>query len=179
MDVKAPCSGQYVAVHDSGPREAADIGWVVIHSTEGDTAAGAAGWFSLAASSGSANLVVDDNECFRTVADLRIPWAAPPLNKRGFHIELAGHAAWTQEEWLKHPGTLHRAAYKAATRCKAYGVPVRQVGWLGLLLGRKGITSHNAISLAWHQSDHHDPGPSFPWAYFMDLVKTYGVELGL
>lgn len=175
--IKDACDGRYKAAHDSGSRQKSDIKYVVIHSTEGDTAEGAAAWFANPKSEGSANLVVDDEICYRTVADLRIPWAAPPLNTKGFHIELAGHASWTKARWLNQSLTLQRAAFKTAHRCFIYGIPVRQVGWLGLRLGRKGITSHNAVSLAWHQSDHHDPGPGFPWDYFIGLVKRYYSEL--
>jgi N-acetyl-anhydromuramyl-L-alanine amidase AmpD len=175
-DVKSPCSGKYAAVHTSGVRKPSDIKWIVLHSTEGDTAEGAASWFTNPKSSGSANLVVDDKECFRTVADLRVPWAAPPLNEAGFHIEFAGYAKWTHTDWMIHKDMLHRAAYKAALRAKLYKIPVRQVGPIGLRLGRKGFTSHNAVSLAWRKSDHKDPGPGFPWDYFLNLVDGYLAE---
>jgi len=171
MSFSDACRTAFRAVHDSGARQAADIGWIVIHSTEGDTAQGAAAWFANPKSGGSANLVVDGAECFRTVPDLVVPWAAPPLNKRGFHIEIAGHSSWTREQWLAHRAALKRAAYKAADRAVRYRVPVRKVGRLGLLAGRKGITGHVYVSQAWHQSDHTDPGPNFPWDVFMEYVK--------
>lgn len=175
-DIKAQCEATFRAVHDSGARVASDIGWVVIHCTEGDTAESAARWFTNSASEGSANLVVDDDECYRTVPDLVIPWAAPPLNKRGFHIELAGYVAWTRARWLNQGLTLQRAAYKTAHRCFTYKVPPRQVGPVGLLLGRKGVTSHNAIRLAWRKTNHTDPGPAFPWDTFMLMVQRYHAE---
>lgn len=167
------CDDSYTAVHTSGARKPSDIKWVVIHSTEGDTAQGAAAWFENPLSGGSANLVVDDFHCYRTVPDLVVPWAAPPLNTQGFHIEIAGYARWSRQQWLVRPTRLHRAAYKAALRCKRYGIPVRQVGWLGLKLGRQGICSHNAVSKAWHLSDHHDPGDGFPWREFIDWTRSY------
>lgn len=173
QEIEAACDGQYRAAHDSGPRKAADIKWVVIHSTEGHTAENAAAYFASEEAKGSANLVVDDDICFRTVPDLRVPWAAPPLNHDGFHIELAGFAHWTQDEWLRHSWTIRRAAYKTAHRCHVYNIPVRKVGWLGLKLGRAGITDHASVSKAFHVSDHTDPGPNFPWPYFIDLVKAY------
>lgn len=172
-DIKSPCSGAYTAAHDSGVRKASDIHWIVLHSTEGDSAAGAASWFKNTASEGSANLVVDDKECYRTVPDLRIPWAAPPLNLNGFHIEFAGYAKWTHTDWMIHKDMLHRGAYKAALRAKLYRIPVRQVGPIGLRMKRRGFCSHNAVSLAWHASDHHDPGSGFPWKFFLGLVDGY------
>lgn len=175
-DYSAACDGRYKAVHDSGPRHASDIGWIVIHSTEGDTAEGAASWFANPASGGSANLCIDDAHCFRTVADLRTPWAAPPLNQRGFHIEIAGYAGWSRYDWLAHPDRLERAAFKAAQRSRIYQIPVRQVGAIGLRLGRKGFVTHNAVSKAWRQSDHHDPGPGFPLDRFLQYVRYFNAK---
>lgn len=176
MPYSTPCSVKYKAVHHDGPRKPSEIGWIVVHSTEGATAVGAAKWFCNPKSTGSANLVVDDNYCYRTVDDLVIPWGSPPLNRRGFHIEFAGYAAWSRAEWLKHKRELERGAWKAAQRCLVYKIPVRQVGAVGLRLGRKGITSHNAVSKAWRKSDHHDPGTGFPWDVFMSFVETYVSE---
>src|SRR4051812_20418039 len=116
-DIRSDCDPRYKAAHDSGPRKKADIKYVVIHCTEGDTAVGAASWFANEHSEGSANLVVDEEICYRCVPDLRIPWAAPPLNKAGLHIEIAGHVSWSRERWLNSGLALQRAAYKTAHRC--------------------------------------------------------------
>lgn len=178
-DIRADASPKYRAAHDSGARQQKDIGWCVVHSTEGATAEGAASWFANPKSEGSANVVVDDNTAFRTVPDLVIPWAAPPLNKRGWHLEFAGYARWTTEDWMKHSPMLHRGAYKMAIRCVHYNIPIRWVGKLGLLVGRKGITTHKSITDAWHASTHQDPGAGFPKTYFLDLVKQYAAELRL
>lgn len=177
--VWTPCSTRFRAAHTSGPRKASDIEYVVIHDTEGDTAAGAASWFANPKSEGSANLAVDGKECFRPVDDLEIPWAAPPLNTKGFHIEIAGHRSFTHDEWMAHEPALRRAAWKAAQRALLYNVPIRQVGRVGLLLRRKGFTSHAAISAAWKMSDHTDPGPNFPWTIFMSYVKEAAAQQSL
>ena len=50
QDLKAPASGRYVAAHSSGDRPTSQIRYVVVHSTEGDTAQGAAAWFANPAS---------------------------------------------------------------------------------------------------------------------------------
>jgi hypothetical protein len=177
MSFASACITRLKAVHTSGPRKASDIRNIVMHSTEGPTAAGAAGWFANPKSSGSANLVVDGKECYRTVDDLVVPWAAPPLNTKGFHIEQAGYTHWTRAEWLAHTPTLDRAAYKAALRAVEYKIPIRFVGPLGLRLGRRGFTSHAAVSKAFRQSDHTDPGTGYPWDVFLALVKRYATPL--
>ena len=173
QDITAACDGRYTAAHNSGRRPLTDIRYVVIHCTESDTAESAAEWFQNPASTGSANLVVDDENCFRTVPDFVVPWAAPPLNRNGFHIELAGHAAWTTVQWLDRSFTLRRAAFKTAHRCRLYGIPVRRVGWIGLKLRRSGITGHADVSRAFGLSSHTDPGPNFPWSHFLSLVHRY------
>lgn len=161
----------------------------MLHSTEGPTAEGAARYFTQPQSGGSANLVLDDKCCFRTLGDLVIPYAAPPLNTHGFHIEQAGFARWTRPEWLQHRVTVERAAWKAALRCRWYkipallltvdelkadfgteiegGVPVHQ----GPLHG--GIVTHQTISRAYGLSDHTDPGAGYPLDLFLHLLRSY------
>ena len=177
QDIRATCDGRYNAAHDSGKRDVRLIRWIVIHCTESNDAESSAAWFENPDSQGSANLVLDDDACYRTVPDNRIPWAAPPLNTEGFHIELAGHASWTRAQWLDRMLTLRRAAWKTADRCYRYGIPVRKVGPLGLRLRRAGITGHADVSKAFRKSTHSDPGAEFPWARFMQLVVMYYDEI--
>lgn len=40
-----------------------------------------------------------------------------------------------------------------------------------LKAGRRGICGHVDVTDAWHQSDHDDPGPWFPWDKFMAVVN--------
>lgn len=177
--VSKPCDPRYQAVNRSGPRPAGSITLVCIHCTEGDTAVSAARWFTNTNSKGSAHLVVDDENCFRTLPDLMIPWAAPGANKQGYHIEIAGYAAWSEADWRKRPGRLRRAAYKAALRCNDYDIPVRWVGPIGLRLGRKGLTTHKTVTTAYPRlgDGHTDPGDGFPKAAFLALVKGYLEDL--
>jgi N-acetyl-anhydromuramyl-L-alanine amidase AmpD len=175
--LKGEADPKYRAVHDSGARFASDIKYVVVHCTEGDTAEGAASWFTNPASGGSTNMVVDDNIAYRTVPDLVVPWGAPPLNKAGWHIEFAGYSSWTTAEWMQHKFMLQRGAFKCALRCKRYNIPVRWVGPVGLKLGRRGIVTHKAIADTWHQTTHTDPGKGFPRKYFLELVKKYMNEI--
>lgn len=177
--IGAACRRTFTAAHDSGPRPTSRIKWIVLHSTEGDTAAGAASWFANPASSGSAHLVVDDNECFRTVEDGRTPWAAHGANENGLHVEQAGYAAWSEKKWRARDITIRRAAYKSAVWSREYGIPLRWVGWAGLKLGRKGVTTHLDCSKAFPPNDgHHDPGSGYPKALFMSYAKMYAKQLG-
>ncbi len=181
--VQAVCSRKYTAAHNSGARPLTAIKWIVLHSTEGPTAEGAASWFANPASEGSAHLVVDNDACFRTLANTDVPWAAPGANTNGFHIEQAGYASWTRSEWGgANADTVKRAAYKAALHAKAFAIPLRWVGPVGLRLGRKGVTTHRDISYAWpilarKAGFHTDPGEGYPKDLFMKYAQSYLASL--
>jgi N-acetyl-anhydromuramyl-L-alanine amidase AmpD len=155
--ISATCSRKYTAVHNSGTRNVSTIRWVVIHDTEGDTAAGAAVWFTNPASGGSTHLVVDDDMCFRTLSNEDIPWGAEGANAKGFHIEIAGYAKWTRAQ---------------------FGIPARWVGPYWLRLGRKGVTTHADCAKAFG-GNHTDPGAGFPKDKFMEWTRQYVRELSV
>lgn len=183
------CRSTYPAFHHSGDRRPASIRYIVMHSTEGSTAEAAARYFMTPQSGGSANLVLDDVVCYRTLLDHVIPWGAPPLNTLGFHIEQAGFARWTRAEWLEHRSTLERAAYKAALRCHWYQIPARLLDAAALRSDfgdvkdksgipahpgplRGGIVTHATVSEAFGLSDHTDPGDGWPAELFVELVRS-------
>ncbi len=170
-----PCK-PWRAKHDSGPRRASQIKWVVLHSTEGGTAESVARFFATTAQA-STHLVVDDKECYRMVPDLVVPWGAPGVNTGGLHIEQCGFARWSTAEWMQHEHTLQRSAAKAARWAHMYGIPLRWVGPIGLKLGRKGVTTHADASKAFTPGGHTDPGPGFPKDQWMRWARGYLAEL--
>jgi hypothetical protein len=171
--LKQRCSGRYKARRVSGRRPLAVIDWIVLHSTEGPSAAGAAAWFANDLSRGSAHLAVDDRECYRTLDAAQIPWGAPGANYRGFHIEMAGYARWTALIWSRqHRRTLSRAAYKAALHCRKYGIPPTFRTAAQLRRGEPGVTTHNECSKAFGGT-HWDPGPGWPRLAFMSALRWH------
>jgi N-acetylmuramoyl-L-alanine amidase len=171
--ISSDCSTRYHARHSSGERLLSAITFIVLHSTEGSTAQAAAQWFENPASSGSANICVDDTICYRTLDDNEIPWAAPGANYNGWHIEQAGFARWTSIVWSRtHRKTMQRAAYKAAQRCALYKIPVRFVKANDLRAGRRGITTHAECTKAFG-GNHTDPGSGYPMRLFLTMVKFY------
>ena len=181
------CRTDYPAFHHEGERRAASIRYIVLHSTEGPTAEGAARYFMEPGSGGSANLVVDDFRCYRCLPDTVIPWGAPPLNTHGFHIEQAGYAAWTRARWLMHRNLIRRAAYKASLRVRQHKIPLRVLTASELIKDygqtfdgnfqpgplHGGIVTHRVIDQAFHESDHTDPGPNYPLDVFMGYLTKY------
>jgi hypothetical protein len=165
------------ARRDSGPRKASSIRHVVVHSTEGGTAASVAAYFATTARA-STQLVVDEVECYRCVPDLVIPWGAPGVNATGLHVELCGFARWTRETWLAHDATLHRSAAKAALWCWTFGIPRRWLTVDELRAGKSGLCRHSDASRAFPTRDpHSDPGPGFPRDVYLDYVRAYHAEI--
>jgi hypothetical protein len=172
----AMCSRRFDAAHDSGSRSLSAITLIVIHSTEGDTAAGAATWFANRDSKGSAQLVVDDRECYRTLDNNRIPWGAPGANTDGFHIEHAGFARWDRAKWMTHEETLRRGAFKAALHALKFGIPLTLLTANDLRRGRSGFVTHATVSEVFH-GDHTDPGHGFPLDHYMELVRRFAADM--
>jgi hypothetical protein len=169
------CSSTFRAVHDSGDRTPGQIRFIVLHATESaaNTAEAVARYFTSSGAGGSAHLVVDDDECFRCLPDLIVPWGAPPLNTAGYHIEHCGYTAWKAADWAQHVRTLERSAFKAFLRCRLYDIPPRRLTDAELAARKPGITTHAQVSRVFRKSTHTDPGSGFPLAWYVDRVKAY------
>lgn len=173
----SPCHIR-MSPNTSGGRRSSDIRFVVMHVTESPNpgAAGVASYFA-ANDTASAQLVVDDKECWRCVPDLKVCWGAASnghgANERGLHIEQCGYTYWSRWRWLLHLRTIKRAAWHAAKWCRDYGIPVVWLSPSDLKAGKRGITSHNNISVAWDPGGHSDPGPGWPRDKFMYWVRRY------
>ena len=162
---------------------------IVIHSMEfpekGDTAESCAKMFQDPRDQhgkprpASAHLCIDNNSIVRCVLDNNVPAAAPGANRDGIHLELAGTARQTEAEWLDDYGhqLLNNAAEAAGQYCLKYDIPVRRLSDAELKDGEtKGFVSHAQVSEVFKQSDHTDPGPGFPWTFFLESVEQHRAE---
>lgn len=172
---------------------------VVIHSTVSPCEPGGrhdiARYFRSEASGGSAHYVTDPVGVVQVVGDHTIAWHAPP-NPHSLGIEMcdipgpvpgdnlpaatvkALRHAW---RWRRpnQDAMLHVTAQLAAHLCASYGIPPRYVGARALRAGQgHGVTTHAAVSRAFGQSTHWDPG-FWPRRRFMRLVRRYHRELVL
>jgi hypothetical protein len=167
---------------------------VVIHSAVMDCKVGAArllgAWNRDGTTGGSWHYATDPAETIQCSYDRFVCWAAPP-NGHKLHIEMAdrpipkptarGRALQAlRKTWrwrtLEHRKMLERTARLTAGLCLAYGLPPRYVGPIGLKLGRKGWTTHAAVTLAFRQSTHWDPG-WWPHRRFARRVRAIHAEL--
>jgi peptidoglycan hydrolase-like protein with peptidoglycan-binding domain len=154
---------------------------VVLHDEEfplSDTSAEviARNVFSKANAGGCAQYVVDSNSEQHPCAEADLSWNAPP-NMTTIGIERDGYASWSRKAWRqpKAQMTTCRVAARTAEILGRRHLPVRfnEVADLKAAgpTGAKGVTTHNNRSKAFGQSDHTDPGPQFPIAEFMALVR--------
>ena len=160
--------------------------WVVLHTMEtGENSSIAenigAGWFTNPNAQASAHYCVDDNSIVQCVNEGDYAWASGPTgNLNGIQIEMAGRAAQSRADWLDDysRAMLERTAALTADICNRHGIPVRGLTDEQVARGEAGITTHAALARVFRETDHSDPGPDFPWDFFMERVQAHAGGTG-
>lgn len=158
----------------------ARIKWIVMHDMEtGETSKTAETVAAMFADPNSrvasAHLCIDNDSVIRCVHDADTAYHAPGANNQGLGIEHAGRASQNRTEWLDAFGKamLERSAIAAAAWAHAYGIPVVKLSPADLVAGKAGFCGHVDVTNAFHRSTHTDPGPNFPWDYYLQRVKAH------
>lgn len=127
---------------------------------------------------GSAQYITDPAGTVQAAYDSVICWAAPP-NEGKLNIEMCDipgtnfvHRVLKMTRWARKNQRLmlHETARLTAKLCLAYDVDPHFRTVRQLKNGRHGVTTHNNISKAFHESTHWDPGV-WPRRYFMRMVR--------
>lgn len=171
----------FIQAKNCGPaRHEQRIDVVVIHSMEvkdkPGTARQIAVWFgSPNAPVASAHYCIDSDEVIQCVQENVVAWAAPGANKRGIHVELAGFAKQTSNEWNDEYSAkvLLRARDLVFDICTRHEIPLQKLSSLDLKNGHRGICGHVDVTKAYPElkGTHWDPGPHFPWTDFMTALR--------
>ncbi|NUT55155.1 MAG: N-acetylmuramoyl-L-alanine amidase [Thermoleophilia bacterium] len=160
------------------------IDLIVIHTMEmdekGETAENCAQWFRNPAAKVSAHYCVDANSIVQCVRDQDVGWHAPGANHDGIGIEHAGRAKQTGREWEDEysESMLEQSAKLVASLCRTYKIPVAWLYAADLKAGKRGITTHDAVSKAFKRGSHWDPGTGFPIERYLALVRASLGEAG-
>ena len=153
---------------------------VVIHTMEAPekptTAEGVARWFAGQlgpAPRASAHACVDNDSLVRCVKPEHIACAAPGANRDGYHVEHAGYARQSPQEWQDaySQGMLRISATHVAGIARDWSVPIVKLTPEDLLAGKSGFCGHVDVNKAYHRSTHTDPGPCFPWEQYLNMVS--------
>jgi N-acetyl-anhydromuramyl-L-alanine amidase AmpD len=171
----------YLAAASYGPRFALPAHIRVIHSTEGPMSRGNAralagpAWFGGPAGT-SAHDIFDPGEGIRMVPDDRIAWhVGPGGNAFTRGSEHCGRVALTPEQWLSADGRemLDRSARYNAAAAHRDGVLPRWLTLTQLARREAGFCTHNDVRLVFGGTTHTDPGPNFPYDWYMARVRDY------
>ena len=121
----------------------------------------------------SAHYCVDVNSIVQCVRDQDVAWHAPGANHDGIGIEHAGRAKQTGRDWndAYSVGCWSLSAGLVADLCRAYEIPVTWLYAADLKAGKRGITTHDAVSKAFKRGSHWDPGTGFPIERYLSLVR--------
>lgn len=170
----------YRASRHSGTRPASSIKVIVIHDAEIDDdllgAEKVGAYFQSRAAKGSTHYGIDDNTTQQYLPDAAIPWGAPGANTNGLHMELMGKASHTRKQWIDHHGPMFdRAGWLLNAKAAQYGIPLRLLSVSEYKAGKKGIVTHNLVSVADGPggSTHTDPGKYFPMDVLLAKALHY------
>jgi N-acetyl-anhydromuramyl-L-alanine amidase AmpD len=160
---------------------------VVIHCTAGaepGVAGAARGTVAYTKRSGvvsSYHYVADAKESVQAVWDSVVAYHCGGRNTRSIGYELScslsdeGQGHWDRDD---HKAMLRIAAHDVARLCLAYNVPITRLTPSQLREGAKGICGHVDVRSAFPgTTTHWDPGPHFPWAGFISMVKSEAADL--
>lgn len=159
--------------------ERTKINLVVIHTMESpegpQTAKSVARWFASTKRRVSAHYNIDSTNIVRSVHEKDVAFHAPGANHNGIGLEHAGYLRQSPAEWNDpySAAMLQRSAELVANIASRRGLPIQFVDAKELRRGRRGITTHAEVSLAWGKSDHMDPGPSFPMSRYLATVRAF------
>lgn len=155
----------------------APVSLIAIHTMEApeaaQTAENVANYFKRV--DASAHWCVDNDSRVRVVKDEDTAWTLPGANSRSLNIEIAGYAKQDADDWEDEYSidALEIAAVCAAEWCDKYKIPIRKLTDDQIRSGAKGFVGHVDVNRVYKQSSHWDPGPSFPWSYFLGRVSHY------
>lgn len=158
-------------------RAGQDVDIIGIHTMEApegsQTAENVANYFKKVKA--SSHWCCDDNSRVRVVQDKDTAWTLPGANSRSLNIELAGYARQTAGDWADaySLAMLDIAAQCAAEWVIKYGIPIRRLTDAQIRSGAKGFAGHVDVNRVYKQSSHWDPGPAFPWDYFLGRVAAF------
>lgn len=176
----------FVQAKNCGPaRGLAPIKWIVIHTMQAPekpyTARAVAHWFAGAdAPQASAHYCIDAIETIACVREDTVAWGAPGANRFGVHLEHAGYAEQTPDEWNDDYSIacLARSAELAREIAERYEIPFVHCTPEMLKNGEKGFCGHLDVTVVFNAGKGHtDPGAWFPWGRYLALCRGSEVDV--
>lgn len=155
-------------------RDGTPITLIAIHTAEGaTTAASLAHYLDGPDVEASYHKLVDDNQVLTYLSDeTQAAWAMLSGNHRSVQLCFTAFTAWPTSEWLAHDRMLRMGAAEVAKWCIRYTIPATHLTPTQVGADWWGICGHWDWTLGKRDGTHTDPGPNFPWDYFISLVRA-------
>jgi len=160
-------------------RGGATVRLIVLHTAEGARTIQELGsFFANPSSQVSSHTGADDTP--NTVGEYVRPdgkaWTAANANPVAVQIELCAFAAWTAQEWDRHPNMLANCAAWVAEESARFGVPITRLNASQAQGSGRGVCQH--VDLGSWGGGHHDCGSAFPMDRVLSMAKGGGDEMG-
>lgn len=176
--VEAP-SPPYIPANMHGGHQET-INRIVIHATVSPgayhgAARDLANYWSGSTTAASCHYIVDPGEVIQAVYDNTVAYHSPP-NHGSIGIEMCSEVDITDAVWYDdaHRAVVERTADLTRQLCQAYGVPMVWLSPADIRAGKRGVTDHENVAIAFGQSTHYDPDWSIAQSdEFMALVTNH------
>lgn len=170
---------EFIQARHVWPRSTTSIRHFGIHTPEGPEMpryARSLGYYFRALGAdrvASTHFGCDSELTVRYAGDEQICAGAKGVNTSGIHIEIAGVAAQTADQWLDDFSrkALYRAAAVFGLYRDAYDIPPVLLTAAELLAGKPGIVKHSVAWAAYGGDYRSDPGHHFPDDLFLAMCR--------
>ncbi len=138
---------------------------IVVHTAEGDDAAGVADYFATVKRAVSGHVVVDPQGWVKLLPDRYAAFHAKRANDDTLGLLFACHAADWGTDPVSDAAMLRLAAMWAGVKAKLYGIPLRRLTKAEWKAGERGFVAHSDIDRGFS-----DPGDGFDWEAFLAMA---------
>ena len=161
-------------------RKIGDVRLIVVHTAEAPKQSGVyrnvAAWLCNPKANASAHYSVGRDGIIQCCDEKWIAWHASQANPFSIGIEHEGYAKQTEQEWSDewNQAMLDNSAWLVAQICNRWNIPPIWLSANEIARGEKGICGHRDVNLAFNKGQGHtDPGPSFPFTRYIELINEH------
>lgn len=149
--------------------------YVAIHNTSNSAPSrNEASYATRRTDSVSSQFYIDDNEAFQSLPSEWVAWHAGSNTGNTYAISLEITGFNSTNNWLGDPDDIDMSARITADMCRKWGIQPKYLSVAEMKAGNvTGIVTHDRMRQAWGGTDHTDPGPNFPMAYFIAKVQEF------